>query len=299
MAIPSPCIGVCRIDDASGLCFGCARTRDEIAIWRRATPEVQQQIWSELPGRRAKLGIILHQLGWTRDEIRAFVSENLRSGTWVLGAFGAVAEFCIGPDEAVNLDVATEGVVASTPRAAIRFEIGEQVRVLSFETSAGSRKSEVIMLTVPRAPIHGSANSGLTPLGPDREAIRIEDREALLYDLGLGMDSIGFCIRTHDPELSRELDRVVGQGWQAILANLGPRLLQCSPTRVVRSPIGRIEVSVPIPLPGGQSPAGPHTHLLPVHLATNRETPPGIELPESLAPCAIFYPEVAPADSCK
>ena len=32
-AVPSPCINVCRIDAASGLCVGCARTLDEIAAW--------------------------------------------------------------------------------------------------------------------------------------------------------------------------------------------------------------------------------------------------------------------------
>lgn len=31
-AVLSPCIGVCTLD-ASGLCEGCLRTRDEIARW--------------------------------------------------------------------------------------------------------------------------------------------------------------------------------------------------------------------------------------------------------------------------
>lgn len=30
---PSPCIGVCRIDAASGQCQGCRRTLEEIADW--------------------------------------------------------------------------------------------------------------------------------------------------------------------------------------------------------------------------------------------------------------------------
>jgi predicted Fe-S protein YdhL (DUF1289 family) len=30
---PSPCIGVCRIDQATGWCQGCLRTLDEIADW--------------------------------------------------------------------------------------------------------------------------------------------------------------------------------------------------------------------------------------------------------------------------
>jgi len=31
--VPSPCVKVCRIDDASGLCEGCLRTLGEIAAW--------------------------------------------------------------------------------------------------------------------------------------------------------------------------------------------------------------------------------------------------------------------------
>ncbi|MGA1318970.1 MAG: DUF1289 domain-containing protein, partial [Rubrivivax sp.] len=31
MAVPSPCINVCRIEPASGWCEGCARTLEEIA----------------------------------------------------------------------------------------------------------------------------------------------------------------------------------------------------------------------------------------------------------------------------
>jgi hypothetical protein len=30
---PSPCIGVCRIDQTTGWCQGCSRTLDEIADW--------------------------------------------------------------------------------------------------------------------------------------------------------------------------------------------------------------------------------------------------------------------------
>ena len=32
-AVPSPCVSVCAMDDASGLCTGCLRTLDEIAAW--------------------------------------------------------------------------------------------------------------------------------------------------------------------------------------------------------------------------------------------------------------------------
>ena len=30
---PSPCVGVCTIDECNSLCLGCNRTIEEIAIW--------------------------------------------------------------------------------------------------------------------------------------------------------------------------------------------------------------------------------------------------------------------------
>lgn len=31
--IPSPCVGVCSIDESNGFCQGCFRTLDEICQW--------------------------------------------------------------------------------------------------------------------------------------------------------------------------------------------------------------------------------------------------------------------------
>ena len=36
-AVASPCIQVCAVDAASGLCLGCRRTLAEIAGWSRLT----------------------------------------------------------------------------------------------------------------------------------------------------------------------------------------------------------------------------------------------------------------------
>jgi hypothetical protein len=38
----------------------------------------------------------------------------------------------------------------------------------------------------------------ITELGPDREAVRADDRDALLFDLGLGGGSAAICVRTSD-----------------------------------------------------------------------------------------------------
>ncbi|WP_374662152.1 DUF1289 domain-containing protein [Inhella sp.] len=54
--VASPCINVCRMDAASGLCLGCARTLDEIAAWSQAGPADKQAVLRQLPARRAALG---------------------------------------------------------------------------------------------------------------------------------------------------------------------------------------------------------------------------------------------------
>jgi hypothetical protein len=138
----------------------------------------------------------------------------------------------------------------------------------------------------------------LQALGGDRAAIRTSDRAGLVFDLGLGIGATDFCVRTSDQALARGLEQAVGKPWPELLASLGGPIQAVSPNRVVRSPAGRIEVFTPIPQAGGRSPDGPHTHLMPAYLGQGRETPPGIDLPDSLMPCAIFYPAAHADDSC-
>ena len=51
--VPSPCISVCRMDPASGLCAGCLRTLDEIAAWGSLGDDARRAIWSAIDRRRA------------------------------------------------------------------------------------------------------------------------------------------------------------------------------------------------------------------------------------------------------
>lgn len=52
--ISSPCIDVCRIDQATGWCEGCYRTLDEICMWTRYSEPERQTIMEALPIRRAE-----------------------------------------------------------------------------------------------------------------------------------------------------------------------------------------------------------------------------------------------------
>lgn len=50
-AIATPCVQVCVVDGASGLCLGCWRTLQEIGTWSRMTDAERAAVMAELPGR--------------------------------------------------------------------------------------------------------------------------------------------------------------------------------------------------------------------------------------------------------
>ena len=52
--IQSPCIKVCAMDEASGLCAGCGRTLDEIARWAGMSEEERAQVMEQLEARKAR-----------------------------------------------------------------------------------------------------------------------------------------------------------------------------------------------------------------------------------------------------
>jgi predicted Fe-S protein YdhL (DUF1289 family) len=286
--ITSPCIGVCRIDERSGLCLGCARSRDEIAMWRDMPQHERQLTWEELPTRRKKLGLSIHRLNWDTRDIRSFVIETLQpGGTWTTGVLGAVAEFCLGEDEACEVENGANFARAVSPRGAISFHFGENLRALSFGSTSGR---EIIVLALPHSETEAFPGHGLICLGPDMQAIRNRDRHEILYDFGLGRRAAGFGIRTVCADLMAQLDGVEGREWREFLPLIGSSIQHVSPTRVVRNAIGRIEVFSAIPPPDGKSPDGPHTHFLPAYLVEANDQPSKIDMPEGYVACATYYP---------
>jgi uncharacterized protein len=53
--VASPCRNLCRLDEASGLCVGCARTLDEIVSWSTLDDGARRRVWALLPARAAQL----------------------------------------------------------------------------------------------------------------------------------------------------------------------------------------------------------------------------------------------------
>jgi predicted Fe-S protein YdhL (DUF1289 family) len=290
--IPSPCTGICTMDAALGLCLGCGRTADEIIEWSSAGDVRRSAIWAILPERIDALGISITRLPWPQGRIAEFVAETLRqkSETWVLGCYGATAEFICRHDEPCDVSATGETITAISDRGALQLTIGDHVRALRLRADHTRRGIRAIFLVVLKTRAILPIATTFTPLGRDEGAIRPECRNDAWFDLGLGRGDVRFCVRASATELRDRLNQVSGLPLPDVLQAAGAMIVKHSPARVVESPLGRAEIYTSIPPPGGQSPDGPHTHLVPGHLATGRATEPGIDLPPVYALGATFYP---------
>ncbi|MGH6850716.1 MAG: DUF1289 domain-containing protein [Methylocella sp.] len=292
MLIPSPCTGICTMDGALGFCLGCGRTSDEITEWSSAGDVRRSAIWAVLPERIDALGISITRLPWPQGRIAEFVAESLRqkSGTWALGCYGATAEFMCRQDEPCDVCVTGETITAISSRGALRLTIDEQVRALRLRADHGRHGYRAIFLVVRKARATLPVATTLTPLGRDEGGIRPECQTDTWFDLGLGRDDLRFCIRASAADLLDTLNQASGLPLLVVLQAAGATIMKHGPARVVESPLGRAEIYTPIPPHGRLSPDGPHTHLLPGHLASGRATPPCIDLPPVYVLGATFFP---------
>jgi predicted Fe-S protein YdhL (DUF1289 family) len=51
--LESPCVKVCQLDHAQGVCVGCLRTLNEIAGWGQMSGDERRRIMADLPKRQA------------------------------------------------------------------------------------------------------------------------------------------------------------------------------------------------------------------------------------------------------
>lgn len=52
LPIPSPCIGVCRLDE-DAVCMGCFRSSEEITYWRLFSDEERKAVMERINSRGA------------------------------------------------------------------------------------------------------------------------------------------------------------------------------------------------------------------------------------------------------
>lgn len=55
LSVPSPCVGVCKMSEATGWCTGCFRRLDEIAGWGRLDDASKRALWGVVEQRQVDL----------------------------------------------------------------------------------------------------------------------------------------------------------------------------------------------------------------------------------------------------
>ena len=288
--VTSPCTGICKINEATGWCLGCGRSGEEIAEWRNLPEPLMEKIWTEIPARLTHLGVTCRRLPWTTNDIKAFVIQSLErhDGTWVMGVVGAVAEFTAKPGASIDITNQGDQLVASTEGGAMRMVINDDVRALTFDAAEATGRPRIV-LAVKRERGRPPIAQGIEHLGEDNMTL-IVGSATQLFDLGIGRKEARFCVRVGDGSAKDALIGANGKSLAESLPIVGPTLISDSPDRVIETALGRIEVRGKIPPPESSSPLGPHTHLLPDHLAQNRAMPVGMDLPRAYLPGALFYP---------
>lgn len=282
----SPCIGICKLDEATGFCLGCGRTGAEVGDWIAMSERQRDAVWASLPQRLSALSVRVRLLPWVQDELVAWVRDSIVSqqGAWVIGAPGAVAEFPSRSDGPIDIRVEGGVVTARRPDSALRLSISEKVRAFAFADHGP------IVLGLPRGRATLPSNAFLTSIGPDTAAIDGGQRTRSLFDLGIGRRYARFCIRTDDAALIASLTAYDRRHWSDFMPALLPQLIAVSPHRVVESAAGRIEVYTPVLSPEQHSAGGAQAQFLPEVLASGEDIGSGLAPPEYAAPVAIFYP---------
>lgn len=211
-----------------------------------------------------------------------------------MGVPGAIAEFDAATD-APQVELANDGDVATVTAigttGALRLHIDGSTRAFAFAPAdeAAATTPETVLLATPGTGL--PSRRGLTELGPDPHPIvGRAAANGVLFDLGLGRGAAAFMVRVEEVGLMASLRACTGASLGDITEDVWQALVAGSPTRVVETVLGRIEVSAPIPPPGGQSPVGSHTHLLPDTVAGGLDLPHGMTIPPGWWPGPVLYP---------
>lgn len=291
LARHSPCIGICKLDDATGYCLGCGRTGAEVGDWMAMSESQRDAVWAVLPRRLAQLSARVRLLPWVHEELVDWVRDSIvgRLGTWAVGAPGATAEFHSLGTAPINVRVAEGTVTAELPDAAFRLRITDKVRAFAFDEGGP------IVLGLPKGRAALPSLSAVGLIGPDEDAIDQEERGRPLFDMGIGQRYSRFCLRPREHALAEMLAEHIGHPWTEAWPRIQHRLQAADVVHVVESSVARIE-AVAKGARGVSASRGAQVHVLPELLNRGDEITPNLAPPDYAAPIAIFHPASAPAE---
>jgi len=207
-----------------------------------------------------------------------------------IGGYGAIAEYEGWPIELESTD-SIINLFSKSEKGAFVATITPNNDLFAQESLSSNNRlwqQEIVVTEKRRGSTYGSDNK-LKEVGQDDQSLTAEEKNHLLFNLGTGLDNSIFCIRTDDRELIAVLRNYVGkqittEGHPAIESVVG-----ASPTRVVISKVGRIEVYQKISRV--RTPRGPHTHLLLELLKDKRTHSQKLALPPNAMPVFSFHPQ--------
>lgn len=220
---------------------------------------------------------------------------------WSVGTFGAIAEFHhVEGDPPAAPRLTSNGGEVVTAAGGLRIELTDSALPVAFEglSKRAGAWTHSVAFCLPRDEARLGDRTVLTELGPDADALCDDDRDAVLFDMGVGAPHIDFCVRTAEPQLLATLRRCAGEN---LLATNNPAMSAIkahSPHRVCLSRLGRVEVynGIPADGPDATSPVGPHTHLLPKLLKAGQTHSANTPAPDGWVPAFDLHPRNSLSD---
>jgi len=226
-----------------------------------------------------------------RDLLRAYMDD--RATSWSIGAYGAIAEFHWLPSD--HAEDHCDDLQVITDAGALSLELRDDVVPHPYMgvSRHPDRWLQAIALCLPWRRARRDARAVLTELGADRNAVRGRDRDAVLFDMGLGLPHVDACVRSDSPALLRALRAGCGRSLLEPGNTVMAALKDASPHRVFLSQLGRVEVFQRIGRAGQHppTPLGPHTHVLPRLLRAQRANAEDNDAPAYYRACAYLYPK--------
>ncbi len=230
--------------------------------------------------------------------IHKYLNESAHG--WAIGTFGAIGEYVRDLNEKYDVSTDFNGLATATSRGGIRInnDLG-QVKIVPYETLSprANNWAHGIAFCTADSELNHLSQPNLEELGLDHEAIREEDRNSTLFDMGVAAPFIRACIRVKRKETVLALREYIGKDLLSNARDAMTTILKENPHRVFISKLGRIEVFQPIPGPNDSSPEGPHTHVLPKLIKTGRTHAATTPIPNGYIPCLSLFPSHPLMDS--
>ncbi len=200
--------------------------------------------------------------------------------TWSLGGYGAGATFRRDPGEPVAMPAGGRpGLV--TRRGALVLAEADTLVPVAYETALGGEAwSQALALCRPLACLPPCMATVVGEIGPDDEAARDEDRDGVLFGLGLPLRQARLLARVRDkavPAMREACGRPADAALWAALPGLGAVL-------VAMRGRDRIEVALPDAHPG------PRAHWFDKLLRQGRLHAATAPIPPGLAPVLHLHP---------